>query len=113
MAPAIRSLESGEAICALTAIDPADSPAIVTRCGSPPKAAMFFCDPLQRGVLIEQRVVAGGVMWRLLGEFGVRHEAEDTEPVVHRQRDDALARHALAVVAGLGTIAATKPPPKK
>ena len=35
--------ESGEAISALTEIDPADSPAMVTRLGSPPKAAMFFC----------------------------------------------------------------------
>ena len=31
-----------EAISALTEIEPADSPAMVTRFGSPPKAAMFF-----------------------------------------------------------------------
>src|SRR5512140_1321387 len=31
MAPAIHLRESGEAICALTEIEPADSPAIVTR----------------------------------------------------------------------------------
>jgi hypothetical protein len=43
MAPAIRSFESGDAISALTEIDPADSPAIVTRFGSPPNAAMFCC----------------------------------------------------------------------
>ena len=43
IAPAIRPLESGDAISALTEIDPADSPATVTRSGSPPKAAMFFC----------------------------------------------------------------------
>ncbi len=43
IAPAIRFLESGEAISALTAIDPADSPATVTRFGSPPKAAIFDC----------------------------------------------------------------------
>ena len=43
MAPAIRPFDSGEAMCALTEIDPADSPAIVTRFGSPPNAAMFFC----------------------------------------------------------------------
>ncbi len=41
MAPAIRFLESGEAICALTDAEPADSPATVTRRGSPPKAAML------------------------------------------------------------------------
>ena len=34
-------LDSGDAICALTEIDPADSPAMVTFCGSPPKAAML------------------------------------------------------------------------
>ena len=43
MAPAIRFLESGDAMSALTEIEPADSPAMVTRLGSPPKAAMFFC----------------------------------------------------------------------
>ena len=43
MAPAIRSLDRGEAICALTEMEPADSPAIVTRRGSPPKAAMLSC----------------------------------------------------------------------
>ena len=43
MAPAIRSFESGEATWALTEIEPADSPAIVTLFGSPPNAAMFAC----------------------------------------------------------------------
>ena len=32
---------SGDAMSALTANEPADSPKIVTFCGSPPKAAMF------------------------------------------------------------------------
>ena len=41
MAPAMRSFESGEAISALTETEPADSPAMVTLFGSPPKAAMF------------------------------------------------------------------------
>ena len=41
IAPAIKSFESGDAMIALTEIDPADSPAIVTFAGSPPKAAMF------------------------------------------------------------------------
>jgi hypothetical protein len=43
MAPAIKSRESGEAISALTDTKPADSPPIVTRCGSPPNAVMFSC----------------------------------------------------------------------
>ena len=34
-------LASGEAICALTENDPADSPAIVTCAGSPPNCAML------------------------------------------------------------------------
>jgi hypothetical protein len=42
MAPAIRPLACGLIICALTENEPADSPAMVTRAGSPPKAAMFF-----------------------------------------------------------------------
>src|SRR5215831_12149059 len=41
--PAIRPLDSGEAIWALNDVDPADSPAMVTRLGSPPNAAMFCC----------------------------------------------------------------------
>ena len=42
MAPAIRSRDKGDAIWALTATDPADSPAIVTFRGSPPNAAIFW-----------------------------------------------------------------------
>ena len=36
-------LAKGDAIRQLTAMEPADSPKIVTRCGSPPKAAMLLC----------------------------------------------------------------------
>ena len=43
MAPAIKEDESGEVICALTETEPADSPAMVTFAGSPPKASIFFC----------------------------------------------------------------------
>src|SRR6185437_16445939 len=43
IAPAKRFLETGDAINADTEIDPADSPAMVTRLGSPPKAAILFC----------------------------------------------------------------------
>ena len=42
MAPAIKEDESGEVICALTETEPADSPAMVTFAGSPPKASIFF-----------------------------------------------------------------------
>ena len=41
IAPAMRCLASGETIWALTEVDPADSPAIVTRSGSPLKAWML------------------------------------------------------------------------
>ena len=43
IAPAIKFFDKGEAIWALTETEPADSPAIVTFLGSPPKAAMFCC----------------------------------------------------------------------
>ncbi len=36
-------LPCGEPTMADTSIDPADSPSMVTRLGSPPKLAMFFC----------------------------------------------------------------------
>ena len=41
IAPAISPFASGEAMIALTDTDPADSPAIVTLDGSPPKEAML------------------------------------------------------------------------
>ena len=43
IAPANNPFDNGDAICAHTEIDPANSPAIVTRAGSPPKAAIFCC----------------------------------------------------------------------
>src|SRR4051794_39106321 len=46
IAAAIRFLDSGEAIWAQTEEEPADSPAMVTFLGSPPKAAMFCCTHL-------------------------------------------------------------------
>ena len=62
IAPAIRPFDSGEAICALTEAEPADSPAIVTRFGSPPKAAMFSLHPDERRALVEEGVVARGLV---------------------------------------------------
>ena len=44
-------------------------------------------------------------MRRFLRQFRMRHETENTQPVVDRHRDDALARHALAVITILGTVA--------
>jgi hypothetical protein len=38
-----RPFASGEARSVLTLQDPADSPAMVTRAGSPPKTLMFLC----------------------------------------------------------------------
>jgi hypothetical protein len=35
--------DNGETICADTAMEPADSPAMVTRFGSPPKASILAC----------------------------------------------------------------------
>ena len=102
MALARRPLESGEAICALTEKDPADSPKTVTLAGSPPKAAMLLLHPVERGDLVEQAVVAGGVAGGFGGEFGVGEEAEDAEAVVHGDDDDAAVGEELAVLAGLG-----------
>src|SRR2546430_16302640 len=41
IAPAIKFLDNGEAICALTEMEPADSPAMVILLGSPPKAGIL------------------------------------------------------------------------
>src|SRR5262249_58083465 len=59
--------------------------------------------PAQRRDLIEQAVVARGAVSRLARQLGMREEAEDAEPVVERDDDDAFARQRLAVVARLGS----------
>src|SRR5579859_3939170 len=41
---------------------------------------------------------------RLLCQFRMREETKDAKTVVDRDGDDALARHALAVVAPLGSV---------
>ena len=97
--------DSGETISALTEMDPADSPAIVTRAGSPPKAAMFFCTHSQRRHLVEQAVVARRVLRRLLRQLGMGQEPEHVQAVVDGQGDDAPARHRLAVVSRLRAVA--------
>ena len=61
--------------------------------------------PAQRGHLVEQAVVARGVVRRFLGQFGMDEEAENVGPVVDGYGDHAFARHALAVVARLRAVA--------
>ena len=61
--------------------------------------------PPQRGHLVEQAVVARGVVRRLLRQLRMHEEAEDVRAVVQRHRDDALAGHALAVIPRLGAVA--------
>src|SRR5690606_18165041 len=61
--------------------------------------------PLERRVLVEQRVVAGRLVRALLGQLRMREQTEDAEPIVQGHRDDALLRHAGAVITGLGTVA--------
>ena len=55
IAPAIRPFDSGDAICALTEIDPADSPAIVTFFGIAAERRDVLLHPAQRRGLVEQR----------------------------------------------------------
>ena len=56
-------LASGEAISALTASEPADSPAIVTLSGIAAEGGDVASHPLQRRDEIEHAVVAGGAMF--------------------------------------------------
>src|SRR6202000_796118 len=60
-------------------------------------------DPLERGGLIHEAVIAGGIVLVFLGEFGVREEAKDAEAIVHRNDDDAFFGEVGAVLARLGT----------
>ena len=94
-------LASGEARSALTAIEPADSPAIVTARAIAAEDGDVALDPLQRGDEIEQAVVAGGADFGFLREFGMREKAERVEAMVERDDDDALRGEAAAVVARL------------
>jgi hypothetical protein len=66
--------------------------------------------PLEGGDLVQQTVVAGGVVRGLIRQFGMDEEAEDVGAVVDGDRDHALAGHALAghalaVVARLRAVA--------
>ncbi len=75
----------------MTLSAPADSPAIVTFEGSPPKALMLRLTHLQRFDLIEQTIIAGDAKRRLIAEFGMREPAEDAQPIVDGNHDDASA----------------------
>ena len=61
--------------------------------------------PPERGHLVEQPVVTGGVVRRLLGEFRMNEETENISPVIDRDGDNALARHIRAVITRLRPIA--------
>src|SRR6266700_3434340 len=64
--------------------------------GHIPGISSKSCDvvvyPLQRGKLIEQSIIARGVMAGLLRQFGMDEESEDAEPIVHGNDDHALLR---------------------
>ena len=87
----------GETSWASTDRPPADWPAMVTLCGSPPNSRDVALDPAQRRLLVHQAVVAGRAA-RPGGERRVREEAERAEPVVDRDDDDAVRRELGAVV---------------
>ena len=82
---------------------PADWPAIVTLCGSPPNRAMLRLHPAQGGLLIHQPVVAGRAAGRRR-QRGMRQEAEGAEPVVDRDDYDAVRRELGAVVVAGGVL---------
>ena len=49
-------------------------------------------DPLQSLDLIQQSIIAGYAKRRLFAQLGMRQPAEDTQPIVDGDDDDALAR---------------------
>ena len=101
-------LASGEAISALAACEPADSPAIVTLAGSPPKAAMLRLTHLQRGDKVEHAVSARRAMVQFGGELGMSEETQRIEPMIKGDDDDASCRKMRAVVASFGDRAYDK-----
>jgi hypothetical protein len=83
-------LARGEAICALTENDP---------------ALWIFAErrdvvmhPVQRCYLVEQAIIAGGVVPGFFREFWMNEEAEDSQPVVHGDHDHALLRQISAIL---------------
>ena len=109
MTRANNPLASGEAISALAASEPADSPAIVTLAGIAAEGGDVALHPSERRDKIEQAVVAGGAMLRFGGELGMGEKAQRIEPMVERDDDDAARRETRAVIARLGPGADDKP----
>ena len=95
-------LASGEAMSALVAWEPADSPAIVTLLGIAAEHGDVALHPLQRRDKVEESIGAGRMMLGFGGEFGMRKEAQRVEPMVHRDDDNAARRKTRAVVARFG-----------
>ena len=90
---------------------PADWPAIVTLCGSPPNWAMLCRTQRSAAMLIHQAVVAGRATGPR-GERRVGKEPERAEPVVDRDHDGAVCGELGAVVvagAVLGEATAVNP----
>ncbi len=92
-----RPAASGETICEWVLSPPADSPKIVTLVGSPPKSGDVGLDPLQRGLLVHQAVVARCAA-ALAGERRMRQEAEGAEAIVDRHDHHALSDERPGVV---------------
>lgn len=65
----------------------------------------IFLHPFQCGGLIEEAIVAGGVMGGFGCEGRVSEETEDPEAIVDGYRDDAFCRRAFAVVTIFGAVA--------
>ncbi len=62
------------------------------------ESADVIANPSQRLNLIQQAIVAGDAKRRLAAQLGMRQPAEDTEPIVDRDHDNALAGEPCAVV---------------
>ena len=83
--------------CRPTDMAPALSPKIVTLDGSPPKAAMLSCDPLQCHALVQDAIIAG--------QAQLRHgqEAQGAQAVVKGDHDHVARRGEVgAVIDGKG-----------
>ena len=86
--PAARGMASSAA----TDPPPADSPKIVTRSGSPPKARMLSRTHCKRGDLVEQAPVGGGAV--------DLRETLNTQAVVEGHHDGALPARCPASYSG-------------
>ena len=52
-------------------------------------------DPLERGDLVQDAVIAGNVVRALLRQERMGQEAEDAQPVIDRDQDDAFSAQTL------------------